>query len=261
MAVLLAGTSSCSANALVNVVRGRAREGVLRRGRLRLRADLGGERARRRLRRALRRRPWLERRSMPPSTASRSRLMASGSAWPPPSPRTSGSPRGAPRRRCRQRRRARLQHPARPARRAPTTLRGRAFTLIMGSNYAVLGLGMAAAGMLDDAVGARWVWGIAAGVRPRPRPWPATRSLRADERARRRSAVAPAAPAWPAAQWTRETLAAGVRAGDRRALARAITLVENRDPPPTSSSASSTRRPATRRDRRHRPAGRRQVVS
>jgi LAO/AO transport system kinase len=30
--------------------------------------------------------------------------------------------------------------------------------------------------------------------------------------------------------WTRETLAAGVRAGDRRALARAITLVENSDP-------------------------------
>jgi len=29
--------------------------------------------------------------------------------------------------------------------------------------------------------------------------------------------------------WTRETLAQGVRAGDRRALARAITLVENRD--------------------------------
>ncbi len=29
--------------------------------------------------------------------------------------------------------------------------------------------------------------------------------------------------------WTRETLAAGVRDGDRRALARAITLVENRD--------------------------------
>jgi LAO/AO transport system kinase len=30
--------------------------------------------------------------------------------------------------------------------------------------------------------------------------------------------------------WTRETLAAGVRSGDRRARARAITLVENRDP-------------------------------
>src|SRR5204863_10021254 len=31
-------------------------------------------------------------------------------------------------------------------------------------------------------------------------------------------------------EWTRESLAAGVRAGDKRALARAITLVENRDP-------------------------------
>ena len=30
--------------------------------------------------------------------------------------------------------------------------------------------------------------------------------------------------------WTRETLAAGIRSGDRRALARAITLVENGDP-------------------------------
>jgi LAO/AO transport system kinase len=31
-------------------------------------------------------------------------------------------------------------------------------------------------------------------------------------------------------EWTRETLAAGVRSGDKRALARAITLVENSDP-------------------------------
>jgi LAO/AO transport system kinase len=31
-------------------------------------------------------------------------------------------------------------------------------------------------------------------------------------------------------EWTRETLREGVRAGDRRALARAITLVENSDP-------------------------------
>jgi LAO/AO transport system kinase len=31
-------------------------------------------------------------------------------------------------------------------------------------------------------------------------------------------------------EWTRETLAAGVRAGDKRAVARAITLVENSDP-------------------------------
>ena len=31
-------------------------------------------------------------------------------------------------------------------------------------------------------------------------------------------------------EWTRESLAAGVRSGDKRALARAITLVENSDP-------------------------------
>ncbi|MFN2468493.1 MAG: methylmalonyl Co-A mutase-associated GTPase MeaB [Gaiellaceae bacterium] len=34
----------------------------------------------------------------------------------------------------------------------------------------------------------------------------------------------------PGGDWTREALAAGVRAGDRRALARAITLVESSDP-------------------------------
>jgi MFS family permease len=45
---------------------------------------------------------------------------------------------------------------------APDELRGRALTLIMSVNYVVLGLGMAAAGPLTDAVGARWVWGAAA---------------------------------------------------------------------------------------------------
>ncbi len=45
---------------------------------------------------------------------------------------------------------------------APDHLRGRAFTLIMGSNFAVLGLGMAVAGPLTDEFGARWVWGGAA---------------------------------------------------------------------------------------------------
>jgi LAO/AO transport system kinase len=34
----------------------------------------------------------------------------------------------------------------------------------------------------------------------------------------------------PRRQWTRESLAEGVKAGDRRALARAITLVENSEP-------------------------------
>ncbi len=42
---------------------------------------------------------------------------------------------------------------------APDRLRGRVFTVLMSSNYAVLGLGMAAAGPLTNEFGARWVWG------------------------------------------------------------------------------------------------------
>jgi len=45
---------------------------------------------------------------------------------------------------------------------APDELRGRVFTVIMSSNYAVFGLGMAAAGPLVDEFGARWLWGTAA---------------------------------------------------------------------------------------------------
>jgi MFS family permease len=44
----------------------------------------------------------------------------------------------------------------------PDELRGRAFTVIMSSNYALLGLGLVAAGWLTDLYGARWVWGGAA---------------------------------------------------------------------------------------------------
>ena len=47
---------------------------------------------------------------------------------------------------------------------APDRLRGRAFTVIMGTNFAVLGIGMVIAGPLVDALGARWVWGIAGGI-------------------------------------------------------------------------------------------------
>ncbi len=46
----------------------------------------------------------------------------------------------------------------------PDSVRGRAFTLIMGTNFAVLGLAMVAAGLLLNALGARWVWGIAGGI-------------------------------------------------------------------------------------------------
>jgi MFS family permease len=47
---------------------------------------------------------------------------------------------------------------------APDRLRGRAFTLIMSSNYALLGLGMAIAGPLTDVVGGRWMWSIAGAI-------------------------------------------------------------------------------------------------
>jgi len=47
---------------------------------------------------------------------------------------------------------------------APDELRGRAFTVLMSSNYLVLGLGMLAAGPLTDAVGPRAVWALAGGL-------------------------------------------------------------------------------------------------
>jgi MFS family permease len=46
----------------------------------------------------------------------------------------------------------------------PDRLRGRAFTLLMSSNFAVLGVGMLIAGPATDAVGPRWVWAVAAAV-------------------------------------------------------------------------------------------------
>lgn len=45
---------------------------------------------------------------------------------------------------------------------APDRLRGRAFTTIMSVNFALLGLGMAVAGPITNAVGARWVFAGAA---------------------------------------------------------------------------------------------------
>jgi predicted MFS family arabinose efflux permease len=46
----------------------------------------------------------------------------------------------------------------------PDHLRGRAFTLAMSVSYAALGLGMAVAGLLTDALGARQVWAISSAV-------------------------------------------------------------------------------------------------
>lgn len=47
---------------------------------------------------------------------------------------------------------------------APDAVRGRAFTVIMSVNAGVLGVAMATAGPITDAIGARWVWGLAAGT-------------------------------------------------------------------------------------------------
>jgi MFS family permease len=47
---------------------------------------------------------------------------------------------------------------------APDRLRGRAFTVVMSLGYAVLGAGMIVAGPLTNALGARTVWAIAAGL-------------------------------------------------------------------------------------------------
>jgi MFS family permease len=47
---------------------------------------------------------------------------------------------------------------------APDELRGRAFTVLMSSTAVSLGAGMIAAGLVTNALGARWVWGIAAAI-------------------------------------------------------------------------------------------------
>jgi len=45
---------------------------------------------------------------------------------------------------------------------APDRLRGRAFTVLISATSAVFGIALVAAGPLTDAVGARWVYGLAA---------------------------------------------------------------------------------------------------
>jgi MFS family permease len=47
---------------------------------------------------------------------------------------------------------------------APDAMRGRVFTVLMSSNYAVLLIGMLAAGPLVDEYGARVVWACAAAI-------------------------------------------------------------------------------------------------
>jgi len=44
---------------------------------------------------------------------------------------------------------------------APDELRGRAFTVIMSTNYLFFGVGFVVAGLMRDAIGPRWVWATA----------------------------------------------------------------------------------------------------
>jgi MFS family permease len=44
---------------------------------------------------------------------------------------------------------------------APDHIRGRAFTVIMSTNYVFFGIGFLVAGLMNDAIGPRWVWGTA----------------------------------------------------------------------------------------------------
>lgn len=46
----------------------------------------------------------------------------------------------------------------------PDSHRGRAFTFAMSLTYSVLFVGMIAGGLVSDAVGARWTWGLAGGI-------------------------------------------------------------------------------------------------
>jgi MFS family permease len=45
---------------------------------------------------------------------------------------------------------------------APDYIRGRAFTVIMSTNYVFFGIGFLMAGFMNDALGPRWVWATAA---------------------------------------------------------------------------------------------------
>jgi MFS family permease len=106
---------------------------------------------------------WVERRRMAEAYATALALMAVGAGLTAISPNvwvavafitTCGLGNGV----------ASVCNPVLVQRGAPDAVRGRVFTVIMSVNAGVLGLAMAAAGPLTDAVGARWVWGFAAGA-------------------------------------------------------------------------------------------------
>ena len=201
------------------------------------RAAAGQRRARPRRRQPTCAGAWVERRGLADVYGDLARADGDRHRRWRPSRRTSGSPRPASSSPASATASAVVCNALLVQRGAPDALRGRVFTVLMSSNYAVLGARDGRRRPLDRRLGARWVWGVV-GVSRRGRRG---RRLRAGARDPRASApiesrepirprpalsIAP----WRGGDWTRETLAAGVRAGDRRALARAITLVENARP-------------------------------
>ena len=144
---------------------------------------------------------------------------------------------------------------------APDRIRGRVFTVIISVHNAILGVAFALGGGADErlrrALGVRRRGGAdrsAAASRPSSSAT-AYRSGRRPRAARVASALVARRR-----EWTRETLVEAVRGGDPRALARAITLVENGDP--LAYELVQRRLPAhgpRARGRHHRAARRRQV--
>ena len=106
----------------------------------------------------------------------------------------------------------------------PDRLRGRAFTLVMSIGYACFGLGMIVAGPLRTHSAPAPPGASRRGSARSPQPSP-PRFSAPPEALRRRRRGAADGPRLDA-----RGLVAGVRAGDKRALARAITLVESRAP-------------------------------
>ena len=141
--------------------RGRAGEGLVQRRRLRLRAAARDRGLRPRLREPERGRRGSSGAICPGSTAAASCLMAIGIGLAAASPNVwiaaacvivSGVGNGV----------AVVCNAVLVQRGAPDAMRGRVFTVLMSSNYAVLGLGMVLAGPLTNEFGARWVWGVSA---------------------------------------------------------------------------------------------------
>ena len=128
---------------------------------------------------------------------------------------------------------------------APDHLRGRVFTVIMSTTYAMLGLGMVVAGPLTDAIGAREVFAargrcVPAGARssassssaPRPPSWPSPANR-----------VSP----WRTAGSGRASRSSPACAPETAALLPARSLSSRTAIPSRQTlSASSTRRPAAR---------------